>query len=501
MISDPPVEAFAVLGCDARGRVAWSAGAVEALCGRVPEALHGRPVVQALGELDAPARASLEQALAKRASRRLATGTLALDVMQADGPVPGACVVLRSTQGRDVLTALAESEERYRQLVEACPEPIVVHVEGRIAYANPAALAMLGVRDPEAVVGHPVMEFVPPEDRGQVAERMQKIQETGAPAMLLGQRILRPDGRVLEVEIAGAPTRYEGKLAIQLVGRDVTERRRIELERRQLAEQLREARHYESLLRLAEGVAQPLRRLSSELLEAVDQGVVRVAERGGPFDPGPLRRVGRRIAALTDQLLAFVGKRDDVRPVSVNLSALVLEVSEGLDAELGARASLSYDLPVRIPLVRADRVQMRRVVRDLVRNAADALGTKGGRILVRIRPLEMDRQSLARVLPPAVLGSGPCVALEVQDAGCGMDESTRARACEPFFSTHTPPGRGLGLAEVVGLMGAQGGGLRVQSTPGRGTTVTLLFPVCDPAGREPHRSGSQASSGGADFLG
>jgi signal transduction histidine kinase len=83
---------------------------------------------------------------------------------------------------------------------------------------------------------------------------------------------------------------------------------------------------------------------------------------------------------------------------------------------------------------------------------------------------------LARVQPPGALQPGPHVALDVRDRGCGMDEATSARVCEPFFSTKSP-GRGLGLAEVTGLIRSQGGGLYVDSQPGRGTTVSLLFPA------------------------
>jgi signal transduction histidine kinase len=139
-------------------------------------------------------------------------------------------------------------------------------------------------------------------------------------------------------------------------------------------------------------------------------------------------------------------------------------------------ASLSLDLPVGLPAVRVDAVQMRRIVGRLVRNALDALGSGGGRVLVRTRLVDADEAELAALQPPAVRRPGRYVALEVRDDGCGMDAATTAQVCDPFFSTKAP-GRGLGLAEVVGLVGAQGGGLAVESAPGRGTTARLLFPA------------------------
>ena len=478
-MSDPSVDPFALLGCDANGAIAWSAGAVEELCGRPPEALLGQPLADILATLDPEARGPLDEALATGAPRCVATPTLVIEATPIQGAAAASgrcCVVLRRASSQSAVAALAESEERYRRLVESCPEPIVVHVGGRIRFVNPAALAMLGAATAADVIDRPVMEFVHPEYRPIVAERMQKMLETGGPALLLEERIVRPDGSVIDVEIAGAAVCYQGELAIQLVGRDVTERRRIEAERRQLEEQVREARRREGLLRLAEGVAHPLRQLSQELLEAVDRSLVRGIGGGERIDPAPIRRVGLRMAALTDQLLGFVGKRSGRPPVAVHLSALVLELSEDLEAELGTAASLSYDLPVELPRVRADAVQMRRVVRGLVRNAVDALGAAGGSVLIRTRRVDVDAALLACVQPPGALRAGPHVALDVRDRGCGMDEATRARVCEPFFSTKSP-GRGLGLAEVTGLIGAQGGGLCVDSQPGRGTVVTLLFPA------------------------
>jgi PAS domain S-box-containing protein len=371
--------------------------------------------------------------------------------------------------------ALAQSEERYRRLVEACPEPIVVHAGGRIRFVNPAALLLLGVETSDEILGRAVMDFVHPEYRTVVAERMRKMEETGSPAYLLEEKIVRPDGSVRDVEIAGAPVVFQGERAIQLVGRDVTARKEAEEERRRLEERVREARRRESLLRLAEGVAHQLSELSAALLDTVDASLARPGSPRRTEEVVPIRKVGLRMVQLTEQLLGFVGK-DRTESSAVNLSALVLELSDRLEGELGADVQLTYDLPVDLPDARVDSRLMRRIATGLVRNAADALGPGGGTICVRTRALEPDRELLARVQPPGVLRPGPCVALEVRDGGCGMDSATRALVLDPFFSTKSP-GRGLGLAEGLGLVAAQGGALDVTSVPGHGTTVALLFPA------------------------
>jgi PAS domain S-box-containing protein len=465
-----PLPPFGLLGCDARGVVTWSGGAVEALCGCAPGALVGRTLPDALGECDGAARERLADAFEARAPFRLVLGGCAIEGTPTAGKgAPAFCLALRPAPAAD---AALESEERYRRLVDACPEPIVVHAGGAIRFVNPAGVAMLGAASAEELEGRPVMDFVHPDYRAVVAERMQKMLETGGPALLLEEKIVRPDGSVLEVEIAGAGVLYQGEPAIQLVGRDLTERRRIEAERRRLEDQVREARRREGMLRLAEGVAARLRQLSAELLDAVDESLARP---GGRLEPARVRQVGQRMAGLTEQLIGYVGRRCG-RAAATNLSSLVLELSEGLEAELDSVASLCFDLPVALPAARVDAVSMRRVVGGLVRNALDALGPRGGRVLVRTRAVDLDEAALAAVQPPGTLRPGRYVALEVRDDGCGMDAATTARVCDPFFSTKSPE-RGLGLAEAVGLVAAQGGGLAVESTRGRGTTVHLLFPA------------------------
>jgi PAS domain S-box-containing protein len=471
--ADPSAAPFALLGCDARGVVVWSGGAVAALCDGA-DRLAGRPLPDALVALDDVARARLARALDGVAPFRVEAGGLAIEGAPGAGDgAPHWCVALR--RAPPPAAALAESEERYRRLVDACPEPIVVHGGGRIRFVNPAAVELLGAGCADELLDRPVMQFVHPDYRAVVAERMRKMLETGGPALLLEEKIVRPDGSVLEVEIAGAAVLFQGEPAIQLVGRDVTEQRRAEAERRRLEEQVREARRREGMLRIAEGVADRLSRLSAELLDRVDESLTHAARRADRLEAAPIRQVGLRMAALTEQLLGYVGRRP-AEGARANLSALVLELSQGLEAELDPAANLSLDLPVGLPSVQVDSVQMRRVVGVLVRNALDALGPAGGRVLVRTRAVELDEAQLAALQPPGRLRTGRHVALEVRDDGCGMDEATSARVCDPFFSTKSP-GRGLGLAEVAGLVGAQGGGLCVESAPGRGTTVRLLFPA------------------------
>jgi PAS domain S-box-containing protein len=124
--------------------------------------------------------------------------------------------------------ALRESEARYRSLIELSPDAVIVHAEGKFLYLNPAALALYGAVDAGKIIGHPVLEFVHPDDRESIRQRMQGAYDQRAKAPLRQTQILRLDGRAVDVEATAAPITYQGKTAVLVVIRDVSERKRAE---------------------------------------------------------------------------------------------------------------------------------------------------------------------------------------------------------------------------------------------------------------------------------
>ena len=125
--------------------------------------------------------------------------------------------------------ALREGEERYRQLVELSPDGIGVYVEGRLVFVNSAGARIFGAASPEQLLGRHVMELVHPDFRAAVADRMRRQLETGEPAPLMPETLLRLDGTPVDVEVMATPLRYGNRQAVQVVVRDLTERRRQEL--------------------------------------------------------------------------------------------------------------------------------------------------------------------------------------------------------------------------------------------------------------------------------
>jgi signal transduction histidine kinase len=137
---------------------------------------------------------------------------------------------------------------------------------------------------------------------------------------------------------------------------------------------------------------------------------------------------------------------------------------------------LRLDLGEDLPAIRADRGQMRQMLRDLVLNAGEATGAGGGVVAVKTSIQDVDAPFLGRYPDAAELPPGQYVCLEVRDAGCGMDAAIKTRIFDPFFSTKFT-GRGLGLAAVAGTVRGHKGAVLVTSAPGQGACFTVLLPA------------------------
>jgi len=156
--------------------------------------------------------------------------TVAYPILNETGDVKKIAIIARDiTDRKKSEEALRESEERYRQLVEISPDAVIIHQEGKITYLNPAALAMLGVMDSNEILGKNVLEIIHPDYREAVRKNIKNdLDGTTTPPIEL--QLLRVDGSSVIVEGRGVKTTIKGKPAIQVAIRDITERKRVELE-------------------------------------------------------------------------------------------------------------------------------------------------------------------------------------------------------------------------------------------------------------------------------
>ncbi|SDX50523.1 PAS domain-containing sensor histidine kinase [Paenibacillus sp. CF384] len=126
---------------------------------------------------------------------------------------------------KGVKKALTESEERYGAIVEHSPEPVAVHRDGKIVFINPAGAKVVGAASPEEVIGHPIVNFIHPDFIDKVQERVRQVMVEGRSTEPVEQKIIRMDGQVIDVEVRSVPIKYQGKTAVQLLCKDITERK------------------------------------------------------------------------------------------------------------------------------------------------------------------------------------------------------------------------------------------------------------------------------------
>jgi CheY-like chemotaxis protein len=188
-----------------------------------------------------------------------------------------------------------------------------------------------------------------------------------------------------------------------------------------------------------------------------------------------IEHAAQRAAEFCRQMLAYSGKgRFSVQ--LVELAELVRDTLPLIELSVSKRAEVSLRLAASNAAIKADVIQMRQVVMNLVLNAAEALEGKGGVITITTGEVDADAAYLAEAWSSPDLATGRYVYLEVHDTGCGMSPEVQSRIFDPFFTTKFS-GRGLGLSAVIGIVRGHGGAVRVYSEEGKGTSFKLLFPA------------------------
>jgi len=163
----------------------------------------------------------------RRKSGEVFSGLLSSSVLKnAEGKSIGVMGVSRDiTEMKRAQEALRESEERYRAIVELLPDPIAVHIDGKIMFVNSAAVKASGAETPEEFLGKNVLDLVHPDYRVIVSERIRQIQE-GTAVPMIEEKFLRTDGTIFEAEVTAMPFLWHGHRAIQVVMRDLSERKK-----------------------------------------------------------------------------------------------------------------------------------------------------------------------------------------------------------------------------------------------------------------------------------
>jgi signal transduction histidine kinase len=386
--------------------------------------------------------------------------------------------------------SLRESEAFWRTFFENMYEgfascEIVYDANGRAVdfrylEVNAAAARLIGFPR-EQILGH-VASIAIPGIEPWWTETYARVVETGEPTHF--EYEIASIGQWFEVYAYRTEPGRFGALFL-----NITERRRTEAELRELnatleervvertsellqaQEALRQSQKLEAMGQLTGGVAHDFNNLLSPIIGGLD-----LLQRRGIGDERAQRMIegalqsAERAKTLVQRLLAFA-RRQPLQPTAIDLVALVTGMAELVSSTSGPQIKVRVDAPSELPPALADANQLEMAVLNLSVNSRDAM-PEGGTLTISAS-LESVGQGHRSQLPPA-----DYIRLAVADTGVGMDEETRKRAIEPFYSTKgVGQGTGLGLSMVHGLAAQLGGALSIQSRVGLGTAVELWLPI------------------------
>jgi two-component system cell cycle sensor histidine kinase/response regulator CckA len=287
-----------------------------------------------------------------------------------------------------------------------------------------------------------------------------------------------PDGEQIWLRTSKLPLRDLDGTIIGVLGtyEDITEEKRREERERQLQTEVQHNQKLESLGVLAGGIAHDFNNILTGILGQADLVLADLP----PVSPVSARLEAIQFAAtsasdLCRQMLAYSGKgRFVIAPL--DLSEVVLEMRDMLEAVVSKKVTLRFDLASELPAVNADASQLQQIILNFVLNASEAIDNGMGVVGVHTGIIECDPESINTTFMDHDLSPGRYVTLEVTDTGCGMDKVTKERMFEPFFSSKFT-GRGLGLSAVQGIVRGHKGAIETYSEPGRGTTMKVLLPA------------------------
>ena len=358
---------------------------------------------------------------------------------------------------------------------------IALDSAGAVTFWNPAAENLLGYTA-DHMMGVPLSASLAPPDESTASllSLCRPATTSDAPSTggVTSLKAKRKNGTKLDVEVSISSMHLEGEQYAVCIVRDVTERNRMEAEKRDFEAQMQHTQKLESLGVLAGGIAHDFNNILQIMMMTVN-----VLETETPPETTSsmcvekLKRAVNRGAALTQQMLAYSGKKS-IALAPLNLGESVNDTVAFVQSLVSKKARFQLDIATDLPVIQADAAQVEQVVMNLVLNASEALDEmQGGLITISTRVVQYtDADSAGGAASLFNAKPGTYVCVEVSDTGCGMDKEMRDKIFDPFFTTKFT-GRGLGMSAVLGIMRAHKGTVKINSTPGTGTTIQALFPV------------------------
>jgi PAS domain S-box-containing protein len=408
-----------------------------------------------------------------------------------EGIIEGIVGIARDiTEQEQAASALRASEQKYRTLFEESKDVVYISTpDGKFLDINPAGIELFGYSTKDELLQIDIIHDL--YDRPEKREIFQHIVMKEGFAKDYEVVFKRKDGKKVIVLLTSTAVRNEqGEIiAYQGIMKDITEWKRLE-------QQLLQAQKMEAIGTLAGGIAHDFNNI---LTVIIGYGSI-LQQRNQDDTLRPyitlISDAAQNAANLTRSLLAF-SRRQIITPKPANLNEIVKGVVKILSRIIGEDIELSLALTGKELTVMADTGQIEQVMMNLVTNARDAM-PDGGKLTIRTDLVRFDYEFIKA---HGFGKSGSYAVISIQDTGQGMDEETRERLFEPFYTTKEPgKGTGLGLSMVYGIIKQHDGYLHLQSEPKKGTIFTIYLPLITPPDEGTKPAASPFLKGGTEKV-
>lgn len=373
-----------------------------------------------------------------------------------------------------------DTANRYEALFSRCRDAVYVHdFCGQFLDANDTALNLLGY-ERDDITSLSFADLLGPHELPLALQTAVELINTGEQAGVQEYELHRKDGSTVWVEANASIIRHEGEsIAVLGIARDLTERRQAEKERKNLERQLQHSQKLQALGVLSTGIAHDVNNTLMGISGCADIALTSLHS-SHPAWPlvSSIRGSAQRGSSVPKRLLRF-GRQPSGTEIPVCNSRDVLSrCQEMLKGVVGTNMELQVAKVAANTNIACSEGDLEQVIVNLVLNAKEAMPS-GGLVSISASNVDRGKEGWPR---HSSLENDSYLRLSVTDTGIGMDEDTKARMFDPFFTTRKQgTGSGLGLSVVYGFVQAFKGHVEVVTEVSRGSCITLYIPLADEA--------------------
>ncbi|MFZ3048843.1 MAG: ATP-binding protein [Desulfatirhabdiaceae bacterium] len=393
-------------------------------------------------------------------------------------------------QNEELRVAHAELDAvraRYFDLYDLAPVGYcTIGKDGLILEANLTAATLMGV-DRRTLVKQPISRFILKEDQDIYYLHHKSLFDTdSASSGQSGQpqafelRMVKKDETPFWVRLeAVAAIDSDGAPMCRVLISDITDNKRVEVEKAKIEAQKHQLQKAESLGRMAGAIAHHFNNQLQVVMGNLELAILKLSPDSDTVkDLTEAMKASRQASEISSLMLTYLGQTPG-KHEPIDLSEACRRSLTLLQAAAPKGTLLKGDFPASGPVIRANAGQIHHVLTNLVTNAWESADKNRRGIGLTVKTVSQANMLASKRFPIDWLPRDPAYAcLEVSDAGCGIAENDFEKIFDPFFSTKFT-GRGLGLSVVLGIVRAPHGAVMLESEPDRGSTFRVFFPLSD----------------------